>query len=295
MTLLDCYDKLGVAKDATFDQVKQAFRKKAMQYHPDVNDSEDAVDLFRELYLAYETIEQYLKFKDKYYDTLEKQFETDVENIRTRRTGNEDLQERIRRAQEKLRKRKEREENMFQTLFDEYVNGWRIQYVRVLAVICSLISVFILVDAFGTAFEEKKHVHVSDENIVSAEDMYSRMTQYYITIDGHDYSVGLPGYQMAQMFDTVLLIRTKYFKQVKAIEFYASGYSQRIKPHDIYMDSVIVLAMILLLPLISFFVMRPNFGFTVFLVRFNIYAIPIILLYLFLGDMRVVKLCEALF
>lgn len=53
---MDYYDILGVSKNAGKDEIKGAFRKKARQYHPDVNKAPDAEEKFKELGKAYETL-----------------------------------------------------------------------------------------------------------------------------------------------------------------------------------------------------------------------------------------------
>ena len=52
----DYYDVLGVRKSASDEDIKKAFRKLAMEYHPDRNKREDAEELFKEVNEAYQVL-----------------------------------------------------------------------------------------------------------------------------------------------------------------------------------------------------------------------------------------------
>ena len=49
----DYYEVLGVPRDASSEQIKKAYRKLAMKYHPDVADDADSADKFKQIGEAY--------------------------------------------------------------------------------------------------------------------------------------------------------------------------------------------------------------------------------------------------
>ena len=52
----DYYQILGVSKNATPDEIKRAYRKLALQYHPDRNKTKEAEGKFKEVTKAYEVL-----------------------------------------------------------------------------------------------------------------------------------------------------------------------------------------------------------------------------------------------
>lgn len=66
MAKKDLYETLGVSKTATDAEIKSAFRKKAKEYHPDINKDPGAADKFKEISEAYSILSD--PTKRKQYD-----------------------------------------------------------------------------------------------------------------------------------------------------------------------------------------------------------------------------------
>ena len=64
----DYYEVLGVSRNAPKDQIKDAYRKLAMQFHPDRNKSPEAEEKFKEISEAYAVLSD--DEKRQQYDTL---------------------------------------------------------------------------------------------------------------------------------------------------------------------------------------------------------------------------------
>ena len=56
-TKRDCYEVLGIERNASEDQIKKAYRKLAMKYHPDRNPGDkEAEEKFKEATESYEIL-----------------------------------------------------------------------------------------------------------------------------------------------------------------------------------------------------------------------------------------------
>jgi curved DNA-binding protein CbpA len=97
MKIRDYYQVLDINRDANTEEIKRAFRKKALKYHPDVCKLKEANNLFLEIYEAFEILSDPIKrgafdnsniFKEKmtdeYRSSTNTNYETWVNDAKTK-------------------------------------------------------------------------------------------------------------------------------------------------------------------------------------------------------------------
>jgi len=89
MTDKDYYGILGVQPDAESDEIRRAFRKKALQFHPDRNKDPDAAERMGEVNEAYAVLSD--PEKRRRYDLMKRRFGSHAQDRFRERYSREDI------------------------------------------------------------------------------------------------------------------------------------------------------------------------------------------------------------
>jgi DnaJ-class molecular chaperone len=126
------YQVFGLTESASKAEVKRAYRKLAMKYHPDRNDDPKAHKLFLDLTEAYQII----------IDDKPRPSETIVSPKRTDKTN----EERIKEAQERLRKQTERNKINQEIFIQKLTSGLKFKVFKILAIVSTFLAVILFKD-----------------------------------------------------------------------------------------------------------------------------------------------------
>jgi hypothetical protein len=302
MTRAEAAGILGVSPKANEVQIKKAFRKKAMLFHPDRNDSPNARAQFIEIHEAYEylsdlvsgrTTESYSKTKAHSYSSNQgPRFRSPHHKHRNytdpyshmSREEFEARYERARKAAEDTLNRKS--EAIYQNSLDEYQNTWRKKFAKIMAIIGIVLCFLFTTDYFlGTTTELVPNDQVEILTINDGSYDFRYLNIHHVK---YDLFTDLP--LITDPRTKIVITRTYIFKDILKIKASLDGYSITFAPRFSSYTSFPIIPILLIIPFISLFFERPKFNFVFLVVNYNIYVFPILVFILMLHDGRLLRL-----
>ena len=280
MNLAECYALLGIEK--TYDEklIKAAYHVLAKKFHPDVNQNIDTTEQFRLVKDAYETLLLFLEFRKNHGSKIG-QMIIDEENRR-----DAEVMDRVEKARKKKQEARDREMALIQKIYRKYIHSWRVYYVVLLLLIGIPVAVMLAYD-FKTQGDISMY-KIATTSIANKDKVYE---DFYIQLsDGLTIPVTPELFVNCKKGKPILVERGHFFGQIKALYEIKGQSFIMYEPISFFNDAWLFLMVLLILPVFSFLMMKPNFTFVFFFVHYNMFLYPLLLGYVLLGDARIVSL-----
>jgi hypothetical protein len=285
MNLAECYAILGIEK--TYDEklIKTAYRSLAKEFHPDVNQNADTTEQFRFVKEAYETLLLFLEFRKNHGSKIG-QMIIDEENKQ-----DAEIMERVEKARKKKQEARDRETALIHKIYKTYTHSWRIYFAAILLLIGIPLAILLAYD-----FKSQGDItmfKVASTTIVNKDKAYE---DFYVQLsDGTSIPVTSDLFVNCKKGKPLLVERGHFFGEIKALYEIKGQQFIPYEPISFFNDAWLFLIVLLVLPLFSFLLMKPNFTFVFFFVHYNMFLQPLIIGYVLLGDARIVYLWKVLF
>lgn len=288
MTLNEAYRILGINSEANSDEIKSAFRKKAIELHPDKNPNKDTHEDFIEIVEAYEYI---TKPKSKKANvgssTKSKGFHFRSQHYPHNKTDYSTYQKRYDRAKKFYNENFEKKsQQIYKQNFDEYMNGNKRRFAKVMAAI-GIIFCFLLIFDYSSTYQK---------NFVLSKNIELKKIQRNLSVkmEKQKFPINRDQYLFIQFnCPDAFIHQTHIFKDIIEINFVSnrnSGKSFSYSNKQSHKTKIILYCIFMIIPLLTFFFEKPSFNFVFWGVYYNIFGFPIIMLIFLFSNMRIERL-----
>lgn len=283
------YKILGLKPGASQEQIKKAYRKSAMKYHPD-REGGDA-EKFLLIFEAYEYLitaqeEKHIISDYAYYANKSKSDDTIYKRGKKKYTA-EEFEEKLKWAKEKYQEKKYHEAVEDDLYFKSLTSGWKFKYFIVLTIVSFVLSIIFLLDNTLEPKRMESYVTYKDtmgEHVVPSKDVR------YVEIDNQPVFVDLEDFPILFGTDRVVTEKTPIFNEIKTIEAdNAFGEIVIIGTSFSIVSTFPLVFIVLLLPLIVLIYKRRTPLF-IFLYLTCAFSFPVIISLLLIVNNRLIKL-----
>lgn len=269
------YEVLGIPKDSSKELIKRAFRRKALELHPDKNPGLDTSPEFLKVLEAYEVL---------YNGALPEQHQSANEKQREEEQKAERMRKAREVARESMRERREIERAFYRGL----VNGKLMKFANVQAFVFLLFGVLTIFNYFMPY--QSIQSHVQSKNIL----YYYHLNQEkaFITVCGNAYQTSMQDFFNVKRGDPVSLELSFLFKDVMGVEFDTrEGKHSRVRPHESLYMFFPLIPFLMFVPFLNLLFKKPSVRFY-FLFFLNVFVGTAVLFYLLLDGGRLIRIFE---
>ena len=222
--MVDYYKVLGISNNASADEIKNAFRQLAKQYHPDKNLSQDTTAVFQKINEAYNVLSN-KELRAKYDAAISNSFNRLFRNFDTKPAETE--------REKRARKRKERVAD-FKNRKKEYANKKRNEniayynkFLKISKIVCLVVSIFVnlvMIDVLLPQISSTEYVQLRRRS-----DRFSKMET--IELESCEFEIQQKAISDVRAGYPVTLNSTPIFSTVREIlvEYQNHTYSYRAK------------------------------------------------------------------
>src|SRR5690606_13187467 len=143
---------LGIHPTTDQNLIKKAYRKQALKYHPDINDSADAHIMFIRITEAYEVLSD------------QKIISNSSATTHRPKTKEEIFAEKVAEAKERWRYQQAQEDRKDKEYFKKVAFGWKWKVFQVFAAYTAVFSILLACDYFLDGRQES--CLISDKNVI---------------------------------------------------------------------------------------------------------------------------------
>lgn len=254
---------LGVHLNATPQEIKKAYRRKALLYHPDKNPSDAAMEKFIAVQEAYE----YLIHPPAVQAT---QYTYKDFNHPERAKTDDDKQQRFKEARERYEQQKAREKQENEAYFSKISQGKLWNYFRIVMAFSTLLALLLVVDQFLPSRWVKDTVSRGDAGIYykgfnegnvsplytnSGKSMWLEREHFLEIIEGKD----------------IYLEESFLLRELKQVYFFNIKGEWTVTHTDYSVQSIYwAIVLLLLIPLITYLAKSRTLIYS-FLFQFSVY------------------------
>lgn len=262
------YQVFGLTESATKAEVKRAYRKLAMKYHPDRNDDPKAHKLFLDLTEAYQII----------IDEKPRPSQTIVNPKRAEKTQ----EDRIKEAQERLRRQAERIKNEQQLFIHKLTTGWKFKFFKKMAIVSAVLACILLIEPLLPSRFNK-------DQVVSYSKSYRGLVQKEVrmikTASNQKFFLAEPDPNMLYLYPEIVLESSIWMRNPVRV-WYRGHYAFTSYHVDFSITNLYpIIPFLLLIPFYTWKYSKRNYGFIV-LLNFSVYVVSICVLYILLSENR---------